>query len=213
MPAPLQDIQTEGSSGTLSMTFPSALTSGSVIAMAVMTQGTGGVPTPSGFGVTAWTADKVVTTRQSVTIFSGTTNGSTATGSIATGYGYFWIAAIEMPANITLDTTATDNNQSANSSTGSGTPTASADVLLVGAVQGGENTTSGPTNSFTIVTGTGVAKGAMMYRNVASASGSYSSGMGTSNNYSNWAGALAVYKAGAAPPAQVPRLARGVGSG
>lgn len=195
-------------------TFPATPTSGNVIVVVVCN--TNALPAaPTGFGVTTWTKD---VERQSTgaghgtAIYRGVTDGTSASGTFSASSGV--IAALEISANAALDTTASDNNTGASSVTGTVTPTASADIILIGGIGNQVNVTTGPTNSFTSVYNPGAGtQHAIMYRSVASASGSYSSGVGTGNNYDPWAGGIAVYKAGAAPVVQIPPIARGVSSG
>lgn len=194
MAAPVQSPATnEGSGATVSATLSASPTNDNTILIISTAQGGTTAPAPTGWGVSSWTLDVDNAIRRGVRIYRGTTDGSSATGTVASAFGVCSVTVIEAPAGVTLDGSSTNDAQNANPATGTISPTAGADILLVFAVQGGVNTTTGPTNSFTAIRATGSHYGSG-YRDVASASGTYSSGFGTGNNYDTWGAAGAAYK-------------------
>ncbi len=192
MAAPIQMAFNTGNGATLSGNLGGAPTAGNQIVVIASKNGTGAFSAaPTGWGVSSWATDQDQPSGRRVTVYRGTTDGSSGNGTVPSAFLVCGIAVYEIDAALTLDAT-NKANSTGNSVTGSITPTASADVLLLGHTQTTKNTTAGPSNSFTINGSLGTFTGAG-YRDVSSASGSYNTGFTHTDAFGTYGGVIVAY--------------------
>jgi hypothetical protein len=216
---------TTGLNGTPQTDTIAAATIGNLL-VAMFTFGASGSPTItsiSGGGAATWlkavsTAGASFDTEIWYGVVTSATANTTLTVNISFGANYIldvaefsWSGGAATAATVEASTAGSNTSSAIGTAinTGTVTPTAGRDAVIAccWSRNGSATKTSGPTNSFTELTGaSNISTSA--YLLVASTAGSYSAAWVYTNNYATYHAAIAVFSIGSAGPTTKPGFFR-----